>query len=108
MYQDGGLTFNGLPCVNIEEFVYSDPKDNTFVENQGYIMDFRAGERVVFRTSGTGSSSATIRIYLEHYHSRPDMLFRKTGDVLKQVVGAALEACNIVNITGMKEPSVIT
>lgn len=71
-------------------------------------MDFSAGERIVFRISGTGSKTATLRLYFEHYHKRQDMLFRPTASILQQVIGAAMEAADIVNITGMKEPSVIT
>ena len=52
-----------------ENFRYSDPVDQSVSENQGYIFSYPDGSRFVFRQSGTGSSGATIRIYLEKYSS---------------------------------------
>ena len=54
----------GNTAVN---FSYEDPVDFSVSENQGYIFKYADGSRFVFRKSGTGSSGATIRIYLEKY-----------------------------------------
>jgi phosphoglucomutase len=48
-------------------FSYSDPVDKSVSANQGYIFKWADGSRFVFRLSGTGSSGATIRIYLEKF-----------------------------------------
>jgi phosphoglucomutase len=50
-----------------ENFSYTDPVDGSVSKNQGYIFKYADGSRFVFRKSGTGSSGATIRIYLEKY-----------------------------------------
>jgi len=44
---------------------------NDVTPNQGYIFTYADGSRFVYRLSGTGSSGATIRLYLEKY-SRED------------------------------------
>mmetsp|Transcript_51681 Transcript_51681/g.66202 ORF Transcript_51681/g.66202 Transcript_51681/m.66202 type:complete len:889 (+) Transcript_51681:87-2753(+) len=104
-----GLTYGGLKLYNIEEFIYIDPTDNNKLsENHGMILDFNSGERAVFRISGTSSDSVTLRLYLENYQIRPNMLFRETSDMMKQVATAALEASRLIEITGMTSPSVIT
>ena len=52
-----------------ENFSYTDPVDGSVSKNQGYIFKYADHSRFVFRKSGTGSSGATIRIYLEKYDS---------------------------------------
>jgi phosphoglucomutase len=54
----------GNTAVN---FTYNDPVDLSVSKNQGYIFKWADGSRFVFRLSGTGSSGATIRIYLEKF-----------------------------------------
>ena len=54
----------GNTAVN---FSYTDPIDGSVSKNQGYIFKWADGSRFVFRKSGTGSSGATIRVYLEKY-----------------------------------------
>ena len=49
-------------------FDYTDPVDGSVSKNQGYIFRWADGSRFIFRKSGTGSSGATIRIYLEKYN----------------------------------------
>ena len=58
--------------------------------NQGYIFSYPDGSRLVFRLSGTGSSGATIRIYLEKYSSDSSM---KVEDALEEIANAALKVC---------------
>ena len=50
-----------------ENFTYKDPVDGSISANQGYIFRYKDGSRFIFRKSGTGSSGATIRVYLEKY-----------------------------------------
>ena len=49
------------------EFGYSDPVDGSRSENQGVQVHFEDGSRIVFRLSGTGTSGATLRMYVERY-----------------------------------------
>ena len=60
----------------------------------------------MFRLSGTGSSGATVRVYLEQYSK--DSLDLKPEEALKQISEDALKAGNILELTGMEKPTVIT
>src|SRR6202012_2595864 len=48
-------------------FDYIDPIDSSVSRNQGQVIQFTDGSRVVFRLSGTGSQGATVRMYVERY-----------------------------------------
>lgn len=74
--------------------------------NQGYIFTYADGSRFVFRQSGTGSSGATIRLYLEKYS--PDNLTMDASEALAEIVNAALAAGQIKELTGRDKPTVIT
>ena len=104
----GGLTFGNLECIEVNEFNYLDPKDNSMATNQGLILNFKTGERAVFRLSGTGSQGATVRIYLESFEGDRNKQLRSSDLALADVTQAALLASQITEITGRKSPSVIT
>ena len=87
-------------------FSYTDPVTGDVTPNQGYIFTYADGSRFVFRQSGTGSSGATIRLYLEKY-SREDATM-DASDALSEIVSAALNACKIQELTGRDAPTVIT
>ena len=87
-------------------FSYTDPVTNEVTTNQGYIFGYPSGSRFVFRLSGTGSSGATVRVYLEQYSK--DSLDLKPEEALKQISEDALKAGNILELTGMEKPTVIT
>ena len=74
-------------------FSYTDPVDQSVSKNQGYIFKWEDGSRFVFRLSGTGSSGATIRIYLERYSKDITMT---AEDALKDI---ALKALTLSQIT---------
>ena len=74
--------------------------------NQGYIFTYADGSRFVYRLSGTGSSGATIRVYLEKY-SREN-IGMEASVALSEIVSAALAAGKIQELTGRDSPTVIT
>lgn len=49
-----------------EEFNYTDPVDNSYSKGQGIIITLKTGARIVYRLSGTGTSGATLRVYIDH------------------------------------------
>eukprot|EP00345_Euplotes_harpa_P010062 CAMPEP_0168337558 /NCGR_PEP_ID=MMETSP0213-20121227/12263_1 /TAXON_ID=151035 /ORGANISM="Euplotes harpa, Strain FSP1.4" /LENGTH=282 /DNA_ID=CAMNT_0008343073 /DNA_START=166 /DNA_END=1010 /DNA_ORIENTATION=- len=79
-------------------FEYMDPIDNSVSKNQGLRFMYKDGSRFVFRLSGTGSSGATVRLYLEKYEK--DNVDQETADALKDLVQTALEYSDIHNISG--------
>ena len=92
----------GNTAVN---FSYKDPVDGSISLNQGYIYKWADGSRFVFRLSGTGSSGATIRIYLEKFS---EDITLKVEDALKTIAERALAGSKITELTGRVKPTVIT
>ncbi|MPC57981.1 Phosphoglucomutase, chloroplastic [Portunus trituberculatus] len=66
------------------------------------------GSRIVFRLSGTGSSGATVRMYVESYESDPSTFTKDAQDVLKPLVEIALSLAKLKEYTGRDKPTVIT
>jgi phosphoglucomutase len=89
-------------------FSYTDPIDHSVSKNQGLYIRFEDGSRVVFRLSGTGSSGATIRVYIERYSKDPKEYGAETQEGLKPLIEVALSVSKLVELTGRKEPTVIT
>nr|CAH7741078.1 unnamed protein product [Callosobruchus chinensis] len=50
-----------------DNFSYVDPIDKSVAKNQGIRILFSDGSRLIYRLSGTGSSGATIRLYIDSY-----------------------------------------
>ena len=103
-----GKSFGDLKVREADDFAYHDPVDGSISKNQGIRILFEGGSRVVFRLSGTGTSGATLRVYIERYEpdaSRHDM---DTQAALADLVAVADEIAGIKSRTGRSEPSVIT
>ena len=101
-----GQTFAGLTVETADDFAYTDPTDHSVSHNQGIRVLFQGGSRVVFRLSGTGTSGATLRVYLERYSA--DELDRETPEMLADIIAAADEIAGITQHTGRTEPDVVT
>jgi len=91
-----------------DNFSYTDPIDGSVSKNQGLYVRFVDGSRLVFRLSGTGSSGATIRVYIEKYSQDPAEYGRDAQEGLKPLIEAGLSLSKLVEFTGRKEPTVIT
>ncbi|XP_059162509.1 phosphoglucomutase-like [Physella acuta] len=95
---------------NLDNFEYTDPVDGSISTNQGIRFLFEDGSRIIYRLSGTGSSGATIRIYVEGYEKFPNPQFyhQDAQEVLKPLVTIALRTSKLKELTGREEPTVIT
>jgi phosphoglucomutase len=62
----------------------------------------------VFRLSGTGTSGATLRVYIERYEPDPARHGLDTQQALAGLIAAADEIAGIRRHTGRDRPSVIT
>ncbi|ESY91005.1 alpha-D-glucose phosphate-specific phosphoglucomutase [Mesorhizobium australicum] len=103
-----GTSVRGLKIANADDFAYHDPVDGSTSEHQGIRVLFEGGSRVVFRLSGTGTSGATLRVYIERYEpdkSRHDL---DTQEALADLISAADDIAGIKSHTGRNKPSVIT
>ncbi|KAK9900811.1 putative phosphoglucomutase [Cystobasidium minutum MCA 4210] len=89
-------------------FSYTDPIDGSVSKNQGLYIVFTDGSRLVFRLSGTGSSGATIRLYIEKYSKNPEEYGEDTQKGLKPLIEVALSVSKLVDLTGREKPTVIT
>jgi phosphoglucomutase len=82
------------------------------VTNQGLILSFEYpngdSARVVFRLSGTGSSGATIRMYLEKFEKDPTKHNQSAPTALKGLADRALQLVKMEELTGRDAPTVIT
>ena len=62
----------------------------------------------MFRLSGTGTSGATLRVYLERYEPVGGRLDADTTEMLAEIASAADAIAGIVRHTGRTHPDVVT
>lgn len=103
-----GTTLSGLVVAAADDFAYHDPVDGSTSANQGIRVLFEGGSRVVFRLSGTGTSGATLRVYIERYEADPAKLAQATEVALADLISAAETLAEISSRTGRTAPDVIT
>lgn len=103
-----GTSVNGLQIVKADDFAYHDPVDHSVSEHQGIRIYFEGGGRVVLRLSGTGTSGATIRIYIERYEADQARHDLDTQETLAALIDAAEKIAEVKKRSGRPEPSVIT
>ncbi len=103
-----GQTVQGMTISAADDFSYSDTVDGSISARQGVRVVFEGGARIVFRLSGTGTSGATLRLYLERYQAGPEGLDSPFQTALAPVIAAAEEIAQITANTGRTAPDVIS
>jgi phosphoglucomutase len=103
-----GTSVRGMTIAAADDFAYHDPVDGSVSKNQGIRIMFEGGSRAVFRLSGTGTSGATLRLYVERYEPDPARHDLDTQEALSDLILAADEIAGIRRHTGREKPSVIT
>lgn len=88
-------------------FSYTD-LDGSVSSNQGLYVRFQNGLRVVVRLSGTGSSGATIRLYLEKFCDDSNQLFGKVDEYLKDDIEFIVSLLSFKKFIGKDVPDVKT
>lgn len=91
-----------------DNYSYIDPVDGSQASKQGLRILFQDGSRIIYRLSGTGSSGATIRVYVDSYEDDPTSLNKDAQEILKPLVTIALKISNLREFTGRDAPTVIT
>ncbi|KAH7106182.1 hypothetical protein BKA62DRAFT_689108 [Auriculariales sp. MPI-PUGE-AT-0066] len=89
-------------------FDYTDPIDGSVSKNQGQVIRFSDGSRIVFRLSGTGSQGATVRLYVERYTKDASQFEKETAEGLKGLIEVALSISKLKEFLGREKPTVIT
>jgi phosphoglucomutase len=103
-----GQSFAGLTVTDADDFAYADPVDHSVSTGQGLRLHFAGGARAVLRLSGTGTSGATLRVYLEQLVTAPGDLHLDAGYVLAPLAAAVEAVAGISGRTGRTAPDVKT
>ncbi|WP_415401851.1 alpha-D-glucose phosphate-specific phosphoglucomutase [Tateyamaria sp. SN3-11] len=101
-----GQSFGPLTVAAADDYAYLDPVDGSRSEKQGVRVVFEGGARFVVRLSGTGTSGATLRLYLEKLDT--EQLNLDPQAALADVIAAAEDVIGIKAHTGRTAPDVIT
>lgn len=88
-------------------FSYTD-LDGSVSSGQGLYAKFSSGSRIVVRLSGTGSSGATIRLYIEQYTNDSSKYDLDAQDFLKPEIKFATDLLKFKEFVGRDEPDVKT
>ncbi|ORY10395.1 hypothetical protein BCR34DRAFT_566820 [Clohesyomyces aquaticus] len=102
-----GSTVAGRKVLEADDFSYTD-LDGSVSKNQGIYVKFDDGSRIVVRLSGTGSSGATIRLYIEKHETDEDKYSMDAQDYLKNNVELATDLLKLQEFIGRTEPDVKT
>ncbi|RLL55645.1 alpha-D-glucose phosphate-specific phosphoglucomutase [Mariprofundus sp. EBB-1] len=103
-----GTELAGRLIKTCDDFAYTDPVDGSISKNQGVRILFEDGSRIIFRLSGTGTSGATIRVYLESYEADSDKHGLDAQDALADMITAADAISKLRQLSGRDKPTVIT
>lgn len=102
-----GAAFNGARVTQANEFHYHDPVDGSVTRSQGMRVLLDDGTRIVYRLSGTGTTGATLRVYLERLERDPARLALDTAAVLAPLGRAAATIGRIREISGAVAPTFV-
>ncbi|HOZ63978.1 MAG TPA: alpha-D-glucose phosphate-specific phosphoglucomutase [Burkholderiaceae bacterium] len=103
-----GHELEGRLVATADDFSYLDPVDGSLSKNQGLRIVFEDGCRIVYRLSGTGTSGATLRVYIERFEGNPTRHGMETQAALADLILLAESLAGIRVRTGRLAPSVIT
>lgn len=97
----------GFVIKEAANFSYTD-LDGSVSSNQGLFIKFESGLRFIVRLSGTGSSGATVRLYLEKHSSDESTYQQKPDQFFSADVKFVLELLGFKQNLGRDEPDVRT
>src|ERR1041385_1449791 len=101
-----GKDFGGSKITTADDFSYTDPVDGSTATKQGIRLLLADGSRAVFRLSGTGTSGATLRLYVERYLR--DEGVSDVNQILAPLLNDAKDLLRLKEFTGRDKPNVIT
>jgi len=103
-----GTTVAGRRVQSADDFAYHDPVDGSTSEHQGLRIIFADGARIVYRLSGTGTSGATLRVYIESVEPDASKQNHDAQDALRDLIDASLQLSDLRRLTARNAPTVIT
>jgi phosphoglucomutase len=102
-----GLAVGPFGVVSADDFAYVDPIDGSGARAQGVRVMLTPDARITYRLSGTGSSGATLRVYLETYLS-PERADADPTAELNALSAASRDFADVGSLLGRAAPSVVT
>ena len=103
-----GTTVAGRRVKSADDFAYHDPVDGSVSEHQGLRVLFDDGSRIIYRLSGTGTTGATLRVYIESIESDSAHHDQDAQSALRPLIDASLALSELRERTGRTAPTVIT
>ena len=103
-----GRTLEGMKVTQCDDFAYTDPVDHSVTEHQGVRIVFSDAARIVYRLSGTGTSGATLRIYLERFEPDASLQAMEASNVLASLAELAVMIGDVNGASGRSEPTTVT
>jgi len=103
-----GRTLAARRVTAADDFAYRDPVDGRVSEHQGLRVLLEGGARIIYRLSGTGTTGATLRVYIESFERDPARQGLDPQVALRPLIDAALALCELRQRTGRDAPTVIT
>jgi phosphoglucomutase len=103
-----GKGFGRYTIQTCDDFSYTDSIDGSISTKQGLRILFTDGSRIVFRLSGTGTSGATLRIYLEAFEPDTNKHDLDAQTLLAEMIQIAMQISELNYRTGRDTPTVIT
>ena len=103
-----GKNFGRYTIQTCDDFSYTDSIDGSISTKQGLRILFTDGSRIVFRLSGTGTSGATLRIYLEAFEPDTNKHDLDAQTLLAEMIQIAMQISELKQRTGRDTPTVIT
>ncbi len=100
-----GQIINGQTVEYADDFHYHDPVDHSESAHQGIRLIFDDHSRIVYRLSGTGTSGATLRVYLERFTNDSGALHQDTQLFLAGLAERAMQIGRITEFTGLTKPT---
>lgn len=102
-----GQPVGPFSVVSADDFAYVDPVDGSGATGQGVRVMLTPDARITYRLSGTGSSGATLRVYLETYLPPERAQADPTAD-LDALSAASRDFADVGGLLGRAAPSVVT
>jgi phosphoglucomutase len=103
-----GKGFGRYTIQTCDDFSYTDSIDGSISTKQGLRILFTDGSRIVFRLSCTGTSGATLRIYLEAFVTYTNKHDLDAQTLLAEMIQIAMQISELKQRTGRDTPTVIT
>lgn len=106
--EGGGARLQDFEVLSAEDFEYVDPVDGARAERQGVTVTLNPDARITYRLSGTGSSGATLRVYLEAHVATDEDVVADPALRLDAVAEASRAFAEMERRLGRAAPSTVT